>query len=316
DLLKKLFRFLSSFYSHSIVSSEFFTDKLFSNILTYVQQSSSHTFSKLTLITGAMDVLHHITSKSKWFVIFDNEYLQQIADLLIAVIETFHEGRKEASSGFMAHALIRASSQTLLNVILALKSTLSTSNRRQEISLLQEWLETSRTSFDWLRNLWFYTDIEIRVTSYALTAIFIANESGRDILFSSQNRLEEGQLLAIILDEDECSFVKEQVCNILINLTYTLIDDEVKLATGNSIVTLPELVSATNDCDFMQRIGSSVFSNLYPFVALDLDALRMNQTTSSPVSPLFLGNLCSFLFNLKMLGINNDTMDLIKLLLS
>jgi hypothetical protein len=33
----------------------------------------------------------------------------------------------------MAHALIRASSQTLLNVILALKSTLSTTNRRQEI---------------------------------------------------------------------------------------------------------------------------------------------------------------------------------------
>ncbi len=33
----------------------------------------------------------------------------------------------------MAHALIRASAQTLLNVILALKSTLSTSNRRQEI---------------------------------------------------------------------------------------------------------------------------------------------------------------------------------------
>jgi hypothetical protein len=49
------------------------------------------------------------------------------------VIETFHEGRKEASSGFMAHALIRASSQTLLNVILALKSTLSTKNPRQEI---------------------------------------------------------------------------------------------------------------------------------------------------------------------------------------
>ncbi|CAF2641946.1 unnamed protein product [Rotaria sp. Silwood2] len=216
----------------------------------------------------------------------------------------------------MAHAVIRASSQTLLNVISALKSTLSTSNRRQDISLLQEWLETSRTSFDWLRNLWFYTDIEIRVTSYALTAMFIADESGRDILFSSQNRLEEAQLLAIILDEDECSFVKEQVCNVLINLTYTLIDDEVKLATGNAIVTLPELVSAINDCDFMQRIGSSVFSNLYPFVALDLDALRMNQTTSSPVSPLFLGNLCSFLFNLNMLGINNDTMNLIKLLLS
>ncbi len=49
------------------------------------------------------------------------------------MIETFHEGRKEASSGFMAHVLIRAASQTLLNVILALKSTLSTTNHRQEI---------------------------------------------------------------------------------------------------------------------------------------------------------------------------------------
>lgn len=63
DLLKRLFRFLTSFYSHSNVSSEFFTEKLFTNILTYVQQCHSHTFSKLTLITGAIDVLHQITSK-------------------------------------------------------------------------------------------------------------------------------------------------------------------------------------------------------------------------------------------------------------
>ncbi len=82
------------------------------------------------------------------------------------------------------------------------------------------------------------------------------------------------------------------------------------------MVTLPELISALNDCDFMQRIGSTIFSNLYPFVALDLEALRINHTTSSPVSPLFIGNLCSFLFNLNMLGIPNNSIDLIKLLLS
>jgi len=66
----------------------------------------------------------------------------------------------------------------------------------------------------------------------------------------------------------------------------------------------------------LQRIGSTIFSNLYPFVALDFDALRVNHTTSSPVSPLFIGNLCSFLFNLNLLGIHNDSIDLIKLLLS
>ncbi|CAF4380341.1 unnamed protein product, partial [Adineta steineri] len=98
------------------------------------------------------------------------------------------------------------------------------------------------------------------------------------------------------------------------NLTYTLIDDQTKSATA--MITLPELITALNDCDFMQRIGSNVLSNLYPFVALDLDALRINHTTTSPVSPLFVANLCSFLFNLNMLGIHNDTTDLIKLLLS
>ena len=66
----------------------------------------------------------------------------------------------------------------------------------------------------------------------------------------------------------------------------------------------------------MQRIGSTIFSNLYPFVELDFDALRVNHNTSSPVSPLFVANLCSFLFNLNMLGINNNTVELIKLLLS
>ncbi len=76
---------------------------------------------------------------------------------------------------------------------------------------MQEWLEISTLSFDWLRNLWFYTDIEIRATSYALTATFANDDCGRDILFSPQNRLEEAHLLAIILDEDECSLVKEQV---------------------------------------------------------------------------------------------------------
>lgn len=66
----------------------------------------------------------------------------------------------------------------------------------------------------------------------------------------------------------------------------------------------------------MQRIGTTIFSNLYPFVALDLDALKINNTTSSPVSPLFIGNLCTFLFNLNLLGVNNESIDLIKLLLS
>ena len=86
------------------------------------------------------------------------------------------------------------------------------------------------------------------MTSYALAAIFVSDERAREILFSSQNRLEEAHLLAIILDEDECSLVKEQVknifsfivkilfiliqvCNVLINLTYSFIDNEIKLAT-------------------------------------------------------------------------------------
>ena len=66
----------------------------------------------------------------------------------------------------------------------------------------------------------------------------------------------------------------------------------------------------------MQRMGASIFSNLYPFVSLDLDALRVNQTTASPVSPLFVGNLCAFLFNLNMLGVPQNTPELVKLLLS
>jgi len=112
-------------------------------------------------------------------------------------------------------------------------------------------LEITSSSFDWLRNLWFYTDIEIRATSYAITAVLLSESCGRDALFSVQNRLEEGNLLAILLDEDECSLVKEQVSyafffyknhsnfvcilqvsNVLINLTYSLINDEAKLSTG------------------------------------------------------------------------------------
>lgn len=63
DLLKKLFRFLSSFYAHPIVSNEYFTERLFSNIFILIQQSKSQTLSKLTLISGAMDVLQQITAK-------------------------------------------------------------------------------------------------------------------------------------------------------------------------------------------------------------------------------------------------------------
>ena len=55
------------------------------------------------------------------------------------VIETFHESRQEASSNFMAHALIRSSSQILLNTILALKTSLSNANRRPEMVRWIEW---------------------------------------------------------------------------------------------------------------------------------------------------------------------------------
>lgn len=69
----------------------------------------------------------------------------------------------------------------------------------------------SRTTFDWLRSLWHSSDTEIRATSYALTAVLVSDDCGRDIFFSLQNRLEEAHLVGIILDEDECSLVKEQV---------------------------------------------------------------------------------------------------------
>ena len=97
-------------------------------------------------------------------------------------------------------------------------------------------------------------------------------------------------------------------------MTYSFIDDDAKL-TSSSVV-LPDLTNALNDCDFMQRIGATIFSNLYPFVALDLNALRANQTAASPVSPLFVGNLCSLLFNLHILAIRHDTLELMKLLIS
>ena len=72
-------------------------------------------------------------------------------------------------------------------------------------------MEISTLSFDWIRNLWFYSDPEIRVTSYALVAIFVSEDCGRHVFFAPQNRLEETHLLSILLDEDECSLVKEQV---------------------------------------------------------------------------------------------------------
>lgn len=97
-------------------------------------------------------------------------------------------------------------------------------------------------------------------------------------------------------------------------MTFSFLDDDVKLT--NSSVVLPDLTNALNDCDFMQRIGAAVFSNLYPFVGLDLNALRANQTNASPVSSLFVGNLCAFLFNLHLLGIRSETFELIKLLIS
>lgn len=70
------------------------------------------------------------------------------------------------------------------------------------------------------------------MTSYALVAVFVSEDCGRDVFFAPQSRLEETHLLGILLDEDECSLVKEQVCNVLINLTHSLIDDDTKLPVG------------------------------------------------------------------------------------
>jgi hypothetical protein len=98
------------------------------------------------------------------------------------------------------------------------------------------------------------------------------------MLFSSENRLEEAHLLAIILDEDECSFVKEQVkntfsfvfrisfiliqvCNVLINLSYSFIDDETKLATGVRILFLAFLLVFVYLLEFnCNSSGINIFS--------------------------------------------------------
>lgn len=49
------------------------------------------------------------------------------------------------------------------------------------------------------------------MTSYALVGVFVSEDCGRDVFFAPQHRLEEAHLFGILLDEDECSFVKEQV---------------------------------------------------------------------------------------------------------
>ncbi|CAF4581405.1 unnamed protein product [Rotaria socialis] len=134
----------------------------------------------------------------------------------------------------MTHTLIRSFSQIFLkcNIInekydFNIKS--STRNGKSSLFYKND-LKQLEHLFISLRNFWFYKDIEIHFTSCALTSVSITDDddSGRDILFSSQNRLEKAQLLTIMFDEDACS--------LFINFYLSSFSE-------NSIVTLPELIS-------------------------------------------------------------------------
>ncbi|CAF1641381.1 unnamed protein product, partial [Didymodactylos carnosus] len=112
----------------------------------------------------------------------------------------------------------------------------------------------------------------------------ISQPSGRTILFSNDIRGdtdEEERLLYmlfnILLDKYECSYVKEQICNVLISITDSMIIDESTM-TNNNNVTVAELLCVINEIEFFTKIGSIIMSNFYPFITLNINDLRIKNS--------------------------------------
>ncbi|KAK3610373.1 hypothetical protein CHS0354_008649 [Potamilus streckersoni] len=242
-------------------------------------------FYNLASLEGTLQCLMHITARPGWSqecTETDSSTLcSQVLSCLLEVVSAFHIGRGGTAMSFMGKGVTKAATLCLRQLAYEM-ATLA-----QDKNWPKNWLYSRHGSdamtdpgLNWMLTLWTYRDPEVRTAGLGIAVALTSTVPGRILVTSNCKHIPGGiwgAAFSILLDQSECSMVKEQAALLLVNLTSQTmptgtVDTEQNIWQGPvvtdteyqvSLIGLTALLALLHHSQFYREM-LIVLSNYYP----------------------------------------------------
>ncbi|XP_064598734.1 rotatin-like [Liolophura sinensis] len=250
-------------------------------------------FYNLAMLEGTLHCLMTITARPGWSEecteLESSTLCSQLLNSLLEVVSAFHIGRGGTSMSYMGKGVTKAATLCLRQ--LAYEMATSTEDKDWP----QNWLYSRQGTdavgepgLNWMLTLWAYRDPEVRAAGLGIAVALTSTESGRIMLTSNCKHIPGGiwgAAFSILLDQSECSVVRQQAALLLVNLTSqtmpgggTLVNEEGSQTAWQgpvvtdteydlSLVGLPALLALLHHSQFYQEM-TVLCENFFPQPAI------------------------------------------------
>ncbi|XP_053402565.1 rotatin-like [Mercenaria mercenaria] len=184
-------------------------------------------FYNLASLEGTLQCLMHITARPGWSQECTEQergpLCCQVLSCLLEVVSAFHIGRGGTSMSFMGKGVTKAATLCLRHLAYEM-ATLSEDQKWPKNWLYSRHSDevTGDPGLDWMLTLWAYRDAEVRTAGLGIAVTLSATEEGRLLLTANCKHIPGGiwaAAFSILLDQSECSMVRQQAALLLVNLT-------------------------------------------------------------------------------------------------
>ncbi|XP_078335545.1 rotatin-like [Crassostrea virginica] len=190
-------------------------------------------FYNLASLEGTLQCLMHVTARPDWSresTEFGGEALcSQLLSCLLEIVSAFHIGRGGTSMSYMGKGVTKAATMCLRHLVYEMASTAENKKWAEQWIYVQQRADgqngvevEERRGLDWLLTLWSYRDPEVRVAGLGIGVAMTSTDCGRTVLTSHCTHIPGGVwgvAFSILLDQSECSMVRQQAALLLVNMT-------------------------------------------------------------------------------------------------
>lgn len=249
-------------------------------------------FYNLASLEGTLQCLMHITARPGWSQeCTEQEHISlccQVLCCLLEVVSAFHIGRGGTAMSFMGKGVTKAATLCLRHLAYEM-ATLSNDQTWPKNWLYCRLMDDTAADpgLDWMLILWSYRDAEVRTAGLGIAVTLSSTHEGRQLLTTNCKHVPGGiwaVAFSILLDQSECSMVRQQAALLLVNLTSQVMpsgstEADHKTWQGPvvmdieyqvSLVGLTALLALLHHCQFYREM-TLLLSNYYPQPSIQPD---------------------------------------------
>ncbi|XP_069111957.1 rotatin-like isoform X2 [Argopecten irradians] len=189
-------------------------------------------FYNLASLEGTLQCLMHITARPGWShestELDSGALCSQVLHCLLEVVSAFHIGRGGTSMSYMGKGVTKSATLCLRHLAHEMATYSDDKNWARLWSHQQQKSDPSRSvaagdsGLVWMLTLWAYRDPEVRAAGLGIAVALTSTESGRIVMTSHCKHIPGGiwgAAFSILLDQAECSMVRQQAALLLVNMT-------------------------------------------------------------------------------------------------